>query len=287
MNIFALHNVELSQDLLNRGYTKESLICSFSPLHETIETLALKYPSWTFKVITAGGSTGDVRKVRVVHDRTVLGTIGWEYRVGSSAVLVIHNDRIANKMERQNSMKTGDPKKAIAIVKKWFHTKTPKELVAEATLQLDEVLSSQRGNTHSKFSITNNRRTEAMIQFISQPDVYQQFVEYSQRPSNAPIANILTEYEDAKLAMMTVADVYDEYKNNNGVLVVRFGREYIVRRFDAVNIYDDTNLPHDLMGKLGMLKLVEPSQIVSNCGCRVADDIFFITTTDTDEPPEA
>jgi hypothetical protein len=43
-----------------------------------------------------------------------------------------------------------------------------------------------------------------------------------------------------------------------------------------VDLFDDNTLPDWMRGKLGMLKLVQPEQFISNAGCRVNDETFVL-----------
>jgi len=41
-------------------------------------------------------------------------------------------------------------------------------------------------------------------------------------------------------------------------------------------LYDDNTLPQEMRGKLGMLKLVEAEQFVTDTGCRINDETFIL-----------
>jgi hypothetical protein len=57
-------------------------------------------------------------------------------------------------------------------------------------------------------------------------------------------------------------DVYNVGKNENGAM--------------AVEVYDNTTLPSGIAMAVGMLKLVEPKQIIPDIGMRIADDSFYV-----------
>jgi predicted Zn-dependent protease len=84
--------------------------------------------------------------------------------------------------------------------------------------------------------------------------------------------------------MQTIEDAQKAFDNKHKhALIVLADGKYIVKVLDNVQLYDDTTLPHDLRGKLGMLKLVEAEQMVTGIGCRVSDEIFVVLHESNDE----
>jgi len=67
-------------------------------------------------------------------------------------------------------------------------------------------------------------------------------------------------------------------KTGEHVLIYTKSGKYVVKTIDNVQSYDDNTLPEEYRGKLGMLKLVEVNQCVSDVGCRTHDDTFLIVT---------
>lgn len=59
-------------------------------------------------------------------------------------------------------------------------------------------------------------------------------------------------------------------------LIVRVEKEYIVRRLDAVSVYNDTSLPVEYREQLGMLKLSNVDKYLEGIGVRVAEDVFVL-----------
>jgi hypothetical protein len=61
-----------------------------------------------------------------------------------------------------------------------------------------------------------------------------------------------------------------------GKLIIQRGDTYIV--VDNVNnvSYTHQTLPHELRSKLGMLKLVEPDQLISGVGFKSNQECFFV-----------
>ena len=58
--------------------------------------------------------------------------------------------------------------------------------------------------------------------------------------------------------------------------MVRDGNEYIVRQGNEVKVYNDESLPFEVRSKLGMLKLVDKGQMISDVGCKVDAEVFVV-----------
>jgi hypothetical protein len=51
-----------------------------------------------------------------------------------------------------------------------------------------------------------------------------------------------------------------------------------VRQGAEVKVYDDDSLPFEVRSKLGMLKLVDKGQMISDIGCKVDAEVFVVIT---------
>ena len=49
---------------------------------------------------------------------------------------------------------------------------------------------------------------------------------------------------------------------------------------DNVELYDDNSLPLDVRMKMGMLKLVQDEEYLTDVGCRVTSEIFVLLVDD-------
>jgi hypothetical protein len=78
------------------------------------------------------------------------------------------------------------------------------------------------------------------------------------------------------IEMLTIEKVKDHFSNGKAVLVIRDDGKYIVKMGDKVDLYDDNTLPQEMRGKLGMLKLVEAEQFVTDTGCRINAETFVL-----------
>jgi hypothetical protein len=70
--------------------------------------------------------------------------------------------------------------------------------------------------------------------------------------------------------------VQADFSKNKTALVVKDTGKYLVKIGDNVELYDDNTLPVDMRMKLGMLKLVNDEQYITDIGCKVTSEIFVL-----------
>ena len=78
--------------------------------------------------------------------------------------------------------------------------------------------------------------------------------------------------------MKSLEAIREQFTKDESALVIKYEGKYIVKFGDNINLYSDDTLPMEFRGKLGMLKLVDNEQFVSNAGCKVTDEIFVLKT---------
>jgi hypothetical protein len=88
---------------------------------------------------------------------------------------------------------------------------------------------------------------------------------------------LLSQLRATGLEMLTVEDIETKFKSGKDTsLVLLSNGKYVVKTGDEVQLYDDNTLPVDMRGKLGMLKLVEPEQMIEGVGCRATAEVFVL-----------
>jgi len=60
------------------------------------------------------------------------------------------------------------------------------------------------------------------------------------------------------------------------MIVVYDGTQYLTKIGDEIKVYKDEDLSFDLRKKIGLLKLVQDKQMISNVGCRVDNTTFVL-----------
>lgn len=266
-NVFALPNVRQNKDVIDlERFALRAL--------QFADALAKERPLWTLQ---AHGH----RAFEVLQDGESLGYIGEEY-YGNKTALFVRNDRIAEASERKSAYHTQDIKKALLKAKKTFSPKTLSERIKEAALKAEKVLDDQAYRTNHKLREHRVPIKKSMVEYARMQ--MSQYVLWLKETHNLTMLDTMDKYEAIKADMKTIEETQKAYQSNKTALVVLAGGKYIVKILDSVQLYDDTTLPHELRGKLGMLKLVEKEAMVTGIGCRVNDETFVLLVEEkTDE----
>lgn len=261
IDIFALPNV--------RNHEKEPVKLENLPIRLTqyLWTLAKEYPLWTFKMYS-------YRSFEVLKDGESLGYVGEEW-YGRNYALFVRNDRIAQQNERKNAYHTQDISKAMLRVKKMFSPMTMTERVAKARFAAEGVLVRQARGNNRLIETHDAPIRKSMMEYAREN--FSQYVLWLKERHDLTMLAHLKELEEAKVDMATIQETQKAFdsKGKHALIVLADGK-YIVKVLDNVQLYDDTTLPVDLRGKLGMLKLVEDEQMVTGIGCRVSNEIFVV-----------
>lgn len=259
----------------------------FPILEPVIKQLAVLKPTWTFVAKSSQRARDNVfflDDFEVLENGEELGRIGREYGRHDWKIRV-SNDRIAKKRERGSSYTTDDPKKAIARIKKEFGRMT----VAERLERASEAAGNYTYQAHSrherKLRPHETAIKDAAYAYLSGPgfSVFLQHLKDTEPSKYEQIARSKEQYDELHAEMMVLRQMRDSLGSDKSALIVRDFEQYIVRVGDKVTIYDDTTLPVDMRGKIGLLKLVEKEHFVTGAGCRVSDEVFVVTLDDEGE----
>jgi len=267
-DIFALPNVKVIADRQCRLEDITHRVCAL------VWVLAKEYPLWTFQ---ADGW----RTFKVLKDGELLGVIGEEW-YGSKHAMFVRNDRIAQQNERKNAYHTQDLEKAVLRVKKMFKPMTLLERMNKARTDANAVLLRQYRGAHRNTQVLRNQMDQSLMEYAYAH--MGQYMMWLKDKQDLTMLGVIESHEKSKVDMQTIEEAQKAFDNKyKHALIVLADGKYIVKVLDNVQLYDDTTLPHDLRGKLGMLKLVEAEQMVTGIGCRVSDEIFVVLHESNDE----
>jgi len=273
----AMDNVILHEDM-----KKHTFIGVSSILDPVISRLATLNPRWIFIVTGrtyAGNNEHRACEFEVRMDNEVLGELGLVSSSTRGALITVSNDRISAKRQRGNSYRTDSAEKAILAAKKSFGRMNSSERLDKAKEEAGKVLSRASWNKERQYREQSNYINTAMHNWVRNEGapLFMEFVK-TQMPV-AEAKKVLDADESARvlsMEMKSIAEVQQHYSKDESLLVVKDGGKYLVRLGDKVDMYEDTTLPLDVRMKLGMLKLVEDGEFITEVGCRVSSEIFVL-----------
>ena len=283
MNTLSLSNVVVGEDL-QKSMDKEGLKLSgvYAMLDPVISRLASLNPLWTFVINSSTHSMGSSRVASgfmVKLDGEELGSIGLSYMGQRGKVIAICNDRIGKGRQRSDSYRTVDADKAILMAKKMFGKMNPSERISKAKDAAERVVSRASWNKERERTQHQSLVKNEMLAWVETKGLatFMEFIKAEAIPSLKH--KVTTSMEKVVLLdteMRTIEKVQEDFSNNKTALVVKDLGKYLVKIGDNVELYDDNTLPLDMRMKMGMLKLVEDEQYLTDVGCKVTHEIFVL-----------
>jgi len=236
---------------------------------------AKKFPRWKF----VGSDTWeypdylDITRFTVYENREKIGSISTsQTRQGNK--YVIGNERIKKARKRGGATETGDLKKALKLMAKSFGGRTNAEKIATASAELSEQLHG--GNSAKQAAYSG-----AMLFLKRNLDDYilANFEEVSAAAIAAGanlngLGNVLQMKEDYDTTLQ-IARAYSALK---GAFVLLNGRDYLVQEGEDRSplVLSSEQLPSNLKGKIGLLKLLEDNHFMKDVGYRLNATTFFV-----------
>ena len=283
MNTLSLSNVVIGEDL-QKSLDKEGLKLTgvFNMLDPVVSRLASLNPLWTFVINSSGLGTGSNRVASgfsVKLDGEELGTIGLSYMGNRGRVIAICNDRIGRGRQRSDSYRTVDADKAILMAKKMFGKMNPSERISKAKDAAERVVTRASWNKErERTQHQSNIKNEMLV--WAETKGHALFLEYLKKeaiPSlNHKVTTSMEKVELLDTEMKTIERVQEDFGKNKTALVVKDLGKYLVKIGDKVDLYEDNTLPLEMRMKVGMLKLVNDEQYLTNVGCKVSSEIFVL-----------
>lgn len=287
-NAVLLPNVVIAAGKLN-GKRKADFMYQFSqPLEQIMWKVVSEHPMWEFKLDTQGPHPCNgtqftdsgkehyltVNGFLVFINGQEVGRVSTTYaRFGR--VFDIRCPAIEKARQRRSSLKTGDAKKALVAIHKNFAAKTVAEIVKDAKDKATQVINNQ---TYRKNSLKEHASSELSGVVVSFAFVHkaQDFAAYATANGGPQAGQNIANYYKYQTEMLTVDQVRDAFNKEDCYVVLIDQGRYVVKKGTDIQIYEDATLPEVIKAKLGMLKLVEAEQMVTNVGCRVNAEVFVL-----------
>lgn len=269
-NIMFHENVSVAKDYIDTPAEKRQ---TQTQLYEVIAPLLGTKPDWRFVATNASHRSDAVvfNAFDIYEGGEQLGMLGVVYH-GRDYRIIVSNDRINAKRERGRGYKTEEPSKALLAIRKHFYRLGQSERIDKVKQEAAEVLYRESSNKGYEV-----RR--ALAHLFSDADDFAKtnLSQYlTQFPNNVAHHR---KFEEAREIEMVVDSVKSAFDKGESIVVVLDGAHYIVMRGTEATTYNNDTLPYDLREKVGMLKLVEDRQMISNVGCRVSAEAFVLLPT--------
>jgi hypothetical protein len=276
MNLFALSNVELHPDV-SKKLGQESIGQPPIDMCRLVMNLAMANPLWRFIVTDTQGDHKPVG-FSVVDSGEEIGKISRQYYRGDYK-LSLTNDRISNARERTSSYRTGDVDKSILMAKKMFGKMNPNERINKAKDAAERIVTRASWNKERERTQHQSLVKNEMLAWVETKghDMFMKFIKIEAIPSlKHKVTTSMEKVELLDTEMQTIERVQKDFSDNKTALVVKDSGKYLVKIGDKVDLYDDNTLPLDMRMKMGMLKLVEDEQYLTDVGCKVSSEIFVL-----------
>lgn len=276
-----LENVEFPKENDRNGIEVVATMDTFiAPL---VEKLALAHPEWQFKShhcrrYYTPNQTAEftmvVERVQVVDKYEKLGEVGYDY-TSSGKRFYVSNHRTEKMRERGSGVKTIHLDKAFKHVEKFFGRMNHNEKLEQASqATIDAVYRVVIDTTYpmrSSWGLIEDRARDFVV------DNLEAFKNYMQ--SN--LANTRELGEASKLPELIaehkgMQTLQDKVNKNEHILVLLDGMNYIVKHAGQVEVKTSEELPDYVRRGVGMLKLIEVKNAITNIGIRVEDNVFAL-----------
>lgn len=288
MNTLSFSNVVMGEEL-KKSFDKEGLRMKgvYGMLDPVVSRLASLNPLWTFVIVSSAHDSGYDRVASgftVKLDGEELGQIGLSYMGSKGRVITISNDRIGKGRTRSDSYRTTDADKAVLTAKKMFGKMNPTERIAKAKDAAERVVTRASWNKERERGNLKGTVQGAILKW-AETNGYEMFLEFIEKEAvlstKKSVTQSLQKLEVLDTEMKTIERVQEEFGRNQTALVVKDSGKYLVKVGDKVDLYDDNTLPQDMRMKVGMLKLVEDEQYLTDVGCKVTSEIFVLLVDET------
>jgi hypothetical protein len=267
-----LDNVVIEMHDDGKGNKVEAIVDTY--LAPLIEALALKNPEWKFEAtytsrkLVDSGVIYTVERMKVINKYEEIGQVGLDYtRAGKR--FYINNHRVENMRERGSGVKTTDLNKALRHVDKFFGLKDLEEKLEEAKNQAHNISSNVAREKYYQYQNVWRILEEPARQFIlKNMEAFTAATEDVNAVAKFPEA--LREMDNANF----VSDLIAKHKT---YLVLIDGMNYSVAfgKHPSETMASE-QLPTFIRQGVGMLKLVEVGNIITNIGLRVAENTFVV-----------
>ena len=277
-----LENVILPREKDKNGIEVVATIEEF--LVPLVEKLALNHPEWRFESyycrkhygVSNGADFGMVvERLKVMDKYEELGQLGTDY-TRSGKRFWVSNHRTEKLRERGSGMKTIHLDKAIKHVDKFFARKNNSEKIEQAENTAHQVVRNAVNSTWYPMNAVWGNFQDVARNFVNDNlETFRSYVQTNTNATSTALAELdklpekIAEWEGCK-------HIQEVHHKDEHILVFLDGMNYIVKHKNQVQVKTSEELPDFVRRGVGMLKLIEPGNAITNIGVRVDDTTFVV-----------
>lgn len=266
-NLIGRPNVSIGADDSKGGTVPHTQ----AQIYDTLDMLVSSKPNWRFVAtdfVLADANTRVYTDFVIYEDDEALGKVAITHK-GRCYKVEVNNDRINAARERGTGYFTEDPVKAQLRIRKTFFKRNNDERVEKAAEAADSLLKRE---DQSK-SWDYRRAKDALLDKAGDFVVKNMEAYLQAYPS---LSAKKGKYDDARANFGVVKKIKEAFDNGKSVVVAFNGTHYIVKSEEGVKTLSDETLPYEMRRKVGLLKLVQDGQMISDVGCRVDGATFVL-----------
>jgi len=256
-------------------------------LNSSLNRRERQYGETTFKSVSILFRKVEISSAEGIPVGAIYSEDRWRRYGQSEKIVKLHNSRIAKARDRKSTFDTKDVKAALREMKKTFYAPTAAEVMSEASEKAYDVFRNALNLRSHNVGQIRNKLALSAIDYVSSTDEHRDafghWCRVKNRVSGSDVVQMLNNYRDEQRHYSTIEEVQKAFNTHKTVLVVKSQNGYILQLDSELKLCDDLTLPDNLRSKLGMLKLVDKSQVIENVGCRVNDETFVIVL-DAEQP---
>jgi hypothetical protein len=271
-----MHNVFRECEYEQREAPRNTNARVYSFMRPLIAELARKHPTWKFVANThAVGSDENAYYYAKFSVRVDDEEIGWisrdsNWRDGTPSY--IYDSRILRRArERGTFNKTQNLKKAVKTITESFCELSYAEHIS-ATQNLTRSVAHRIMSGHAyDFGKLETKARPSVMAFLRE-----HWDTFLTKVSDPELAELMDKYETKRGAEELHANM-----GTRGVHVKLLDNKYVVNHVGSadVHIYTSDNLPSELRGPIGALKLVNDNTLLPDIGVRSEDGALYVIPT--------
>lgn len=271
-----MHNVFRECDYEQRGLARNAEARVYPFMRPLIDELARRRPTWKFVSNNHPVQTDDdayyYAKFSVYVGDEEIGWIGRDANWRDGTKSYIYDCRMLRKVrERGTCNRTKDLKKAAKVITESFcELSYGEHIVAVQNMTRSVAHRIMSGRSYDFNKLEAKARPSIMAFLRENWDAFLTTV------SEPEVAALLDKYTDARDAETLLAGM-----GTRGAAVKLLDNKYVVNHAGTgeVYLYTSDNLPSELRGPIGALKLVNDNTLLADIGVRAEDGMLYVIPT--------